>query len=165
MLADGGEAIADIDVLPDKRGGGPVASPPTAWRALDTAWRALDEVTPGGPKKPPQRGPGSGATSGHTSPAAYRAPGPPGPTLGDVVVLDVDAMAGIGGPAIASPHETPDPPAAAVAPSDTSTLRRCVATTGQVRPGRRRRSGGPTIRGASERRPGAGRRPPAGGRR
>ncbi|WP_425490362.1 transposase [Nocardioides daedukensis] len=41
MLADGGEAIADIDVLRHQSGVlGPVASPPTVWRALD-------EVTPG----------------------------------------------------------------------------------------------------------------------
>lgn len=41
MLADGGEAIADIDVLRHQRSVlGPVASPPTVWRTLD-------EVTPG----------------------------------------------------------------------------------------------------------------------
>ncbi len=41
MLADGGEAIADIDVLRHQCGVlGPVASPPTVWRTLD-------EVTPG----------------------------------------------------------------------------------------------------------------------
>jgi hypothetical protein len=35
MLADGGEAIADIDVLRHQSGVlGPVASPPTVWRAL-----------------------------------------------------------------------------------------------------------------------------------
>ena len=40
MLADGGEAIADIDVLRHQAGVlGPVASPPTVWRALA-------EVTP-----------------------------------------------------------------------------------------------------------------------
>ena len=40
MLADGGEAIADIDVLRHQGSVlGPVASPPTVWRALD-------EVTP-----------------------------------------------------------------------------------------------------------------------
>lgn len=45
MLADGGEAIADIDVLRHQGGVlGPVASPPTVWRALD-------EVTPGRLKK------------------------------------------------------------------------------------------------------------------
>lgn len=38
MLADGGEAIADIDVLRHQREVlGPVASPPTVWRALDEA--------------------------------------------------------------------------------------------------------------------------------
>ncbi|MDQ3326331.1 MAG: transposase, partial [Actinomycetota bacterium] len=45
ILADGGEAIADIDVLRHQGGVlGPVASPPTVWRTLD-------EVTPGGLKK------------------------------------------------------------------------------------------------------------------
>ena len=45
MLADGGEAIADIDVLRHQGGVlGPVASPPTVWRTLD-------EVTPGRLKK------------------------------------------------------------------------------------------------------------------
>jgi len=41
MLADGGEAIADIDVLRHQAVVlGSVASPPTVWRTLD-------EVTPG----------------------------------------------------------------------------------------------------------------------
>ena len=45
MLADGGEAIADIDVLRHQAGVlGPVASPPTVWRTLD-------EVTPARLKK------------------------------------------------------------------------------------------------------------------
>ena len=45
MLADGGEAIADIDVLRHQGGVlGPVASPPTVWRALD-------EVTPARARK------------------------------------------------------------------------------------------------------------------
>ncbi len=45
MLADGGEAIADIDVLRHQAGVlGPVASAPTVWRTLD-------EVTPGRLKK------------------------------------------------------------------------------------------------------------------
>lgn len=45
MLADGGEAIADIDVLRHQSSVlGPVASPPTVWRTLD-------EVTPGRLKK------------------------------------------------------------------------------------------------------------------
>lgn len=36
MLAGGGEAIADIDVLRHQAGAlGPVASPPTVWRTLD----------------------------------------------------------------------------------------------------------------------------------
>ncbi|MCI9890129.1 transposase, partial [Micrococcales bacterium 31B] len=45
MLADGGEAIADIDVLRHQASVlGPVASPPTVWRTLD-------EVTPARAKK------------------------------------------------------------------------------------------------------------------
>lgn len=45
MLADGGEAIADIDVLRHQSSVlGPVASPPTVWRTLG-------EVTPGRLKK------------------------------------------------------------------------------------------------------------------
>lgn len=45
MLADGGEAIADVDVLRHQSQVlGPVASAPTVWRALD-------EVTPGRRKK------------------------------------------------------------------------------------------------------------------
>ena len=45
MLADGGEAIGDIDVLRHQDGVlGPVASAPTVWRALD-------EVTPARLKK------------------------------------------------------------------------------------------------------------------
>ena len=45
MLADGGEAIGDIDVLRHQAGVlGPVASAPTVWRALD-------EVTPARLKK------------------------------------------------------------------------------------------------------------------
>lgn len=44
-LADGGEAIVDIDVLRDQAGVlGPVASAPTVWRSLDG-------VTPGRLKK------------------------------------------------------------------------------------------------------------------
>ncbi len=42
MLADGGEAIADLAVLPDQREVfGPVASTPTAWRVL----AGIDEAT------------------------------------------------------------------------------------------------------------------------
>ncbi len=45
MLADGGEAIADIDVLRHQSSVlGPVASP-------STVWRTLDEVTPARLKK------------------------------------------------------------------------------------------------------------------
>jgi hypothetical protein len=88
MLADGGEAIADIDVLRHQRSVlGPVASPPTVWRALD-------EVTPARLRKiqaararvrrqvwaqvVEQRG---------DLPASRVA----GTDLGQVVVLDVDA--------------------------------------------------------------------------
>lgn len=41
MLADGGEAIADIEVLRHQAGVlGPVACPPTVWSALDEVTRA-----------------------------------------------------------------------------------------------------------------------------
>ncbi len=88
MLADGGEAIADIDVLRHQSSVlGPVASAPTVWRALDEltpaamkriatarakvrrhVWAQLEEL-PGG------------------VPASKVAEG----DLGDVIVLDVDA--------------------------------------------------------------------------
>jgi hypothetical protein len=59
MLADGGEAIADIDVLRHQGSVlGRVASAPTVWRALD-------EVTPGRLQEDPERrGRGSAARSG-----------------------------------------------------------------------------------------------------
>lgn len=85
MLADGGEVIADIDVLRHQSGVlGPVASPPTVWRALD-------ELTPARLAKI------------NTVRARVRRHvwsqmdgGPPaskvaGSDLGGVVVLDVDA--------------------------------------------------------------------------
>ena len=77
MLAGGGEAIADIDVL--RHQGqvlGLVAPPPTVWRALS-------ELTPAG-----WPGPGPAATCGHSWSCRRRRS--PGPTWGDVV-LDVDA--------------------------------------------------------------------------
>ncbi|MBC7307579.1 MAG: IS1380 family transposase [Dietzia sp.] len=88
MLADGGEAIADIDVLRHQDGVlGPVASPPTVWRALD-------EVTPGRLKKIATARARVrrhvwtqlSATQGGV-PASRVA----GTDLGEVVVLDVDA--------------------------------------------------------------------------
>lgn len=85
MLADGGEAIADIDVLRHQAGVlGPVASPPTVWRALD-------EVTPGRLKKIAtararvRRHVWSQLSGG--VPASKVA----GTDLADVVVLDIDA--------------------------------------------------------------------------
>jgi Transposase DDE domain group 1 len=84
MLADGGEAIADIDVLRHQQQVlGPVASAPTVWRALDELTparlkrvataraRARRHVWNQLPALPPSRVAGTG--------------------LGDVVVLDVDA--------------------------------------------------------------------------
>lgn len=74
MLADGGEAIADIDVLRHQSQVlGPVASPPTVWRALD-------EVTPARARKIQAGRARSDGTSGPTSPAEYprrRSPAPP----------------------------------------------------------------------------------------
>lgn len=85
MLADGGEAIADIDVLRHQASVlGPVASAPTVWRTLD-------EVTPGRLKKLQtararvRRHVWSQLAGG--VPASRVA----GTDLGDVVVLDVDA--------------------------------------------------------------------------
>lgn len=85
MLADGGEAIADIDVLRHQAGVlGSVASPPTVWRALD-------EVTPGRLKKITKararvrRHVWSQLSGGVPSSKVA------GSDLGEVVVLDVDA--------------------------------------------------------------------------
>ncbi len=87
MLADGGEAIADVDVLRHQRQVlGPVASPPTVWRTLD-------EVTPGRLKKIAaararvRRHVWSQIGAGNGFPASKVA----GSDLADVVVLDVDA--------------------------------------------------------------------------
>ena len=58
MLAGGGEAIADIDVLRHQEQVlGPVASAPTVWRALD-------ELTPARLDKSIRPGPGSAVTCG-----------------------------------------------------------------------------------------------------
>jgi len=88
MLADGGEAIADIDVL--RHQGqvlGPVASPPTVWRTLD-------ELTPARLKKIEAA---RGRVRRHVwaqlaaGDAGLPASKVAGADLGDVVVLDVDA--------------------------------------------------------------------------
>lgn len=87
MLADGGEAIADIDVLRHQRQVlGPVASSPTVWRTLD-------EVTTGRLKKVQnararvRRHVWAQLAAGEGIEASKVA----GTDLGDVVVLDVDA--------------------------------------------------------------------------
>jgi hypothetical protein len=88
MLADGGEAIADIDVLRHQAGVlGSVASPPTVWRTLD-------EATPGRLKKIATA---RARTRRHVwaqlaaSPAGVPASKVAGTDLGSTVVLDVDA--------------------------------------------------------------------------
>ncbi len=88
MLADGGEAIADIDVLRHQAGVlGPVASPPTVWRALD-------EVTGGRLKKIAtararvRRHVWTQVVERHGSIPASKVAGT---DLGETVVLDVDA--------------------------------------------------------------------------
>jgi hypothetical protein len=85
MLADGGEAISDIDVLRHQDGVlGPVASAPTVWRTLD-------EVTAGRVKKI------AAARARVRRHVWAQIPGGPpaskvaGRDLGEVVVLDVDA--------------------------------------------------------------------------
>ena len=71
LIADGGEAIADIDVLRHQQElFGPVASD-------TTVWRALDEI---GPAQPRRRGPRSGPGCGGCS-AAHRRRGRPAGTL------------------------------------------------------------------------------------
>jgi hypothetical protein len=87
MLADGGEAIADIDVLRHQSAVfGDVASPPTVWRALD-------EVTPARLKKIAaararvRRQVWAQLAGGAGIPASKAA----GSDLGETVVLDVDA--------------------------------------------------------------------------
>ena len=87
MLADGGEAIADIDVLRHQAGVlGPVASPPTVWRALD-------EVTAGRLKKIATA---RARVRRHVWAQIVAEQGRPGQQvagtdLGEVTVLDVDA--------------------------------------------------------------------------
>lgn len=85
MLADGGEAIADIDVLRHQAGVlGPVASPPTVWRTLD-------EVTPGRLKKIATARARTRRRVWAQLPDGIPASKVAGTDLGDVVVLDVDA--------------------------------------------------------------------------
>lgn len=85
MLADGGEAIADIDVLRHQSSVlGPVASPPTVWRSLD-------EVTPARLKKIATA---RARTRRHVwaqLPGGVPASQVAGTDLGATVVLDVDA--------------------------------------------------------------------------
>lgn len=85
MLADGGEAIGDIDVLRHQAGVlGPVASPATVWRALD-------EVTAGRLRKIQTARARTRrhvwALLGDGLPASKVA----GTDLGEAIVLDVDA--------------------------------------------------------------------------
>lgn len=88
MLADGGEAIADIDVLRHQSSVlGPVASAPTVWRTLD-------EVTPGRLKKiakaraHARRQVWARLVTEHSGIPASKVAGT---DLGEVIVLDVDA--------------------------------------------------------------------------
>ena len=88
MIADGGEAIADIDVLRHQAPVlGPVASAPTVWRALD-------EITPAQTKK---IGAARARTRRHVwallaaSEGGIPASKVAGTDLGKTVVLDVDA--------------------------------------------------------------------------
>ena len=87
LLADGGEAIADIDVLRHQRQVlGPVASAPTVWRTLD-------ELTPAAMKRVEKarakvrRHVWAQLAAGAGVPTSKVA----GTDLGETVVLDVDA--------------------------------------------------------------------------
>ena len=86
MIAAGGEAIADIDTLRHQRQVlGPVASPPTVWRALD-------ELTPAALRRiehGARQDAGPGVEPDPRRPA--RLDGGRHRPCGDVVVLDVDA--------------------------------------------------------------------------
>lgn len=85
ILADGGEAIADIDVLRHQAGVlGPVASPPTVWRTLD-------EVTPGRVKKIATARARVRRHVWSQLPAGVPASKVAGTDLGQVIVLDIDA--------------------------------------------------------------------------
>lgn len=85
MLADGGEAIADIDVLRHQGGVlGPVASPPTVWRTLDQV----------DPARAGKIAAGRARTRRHVwaqLPGGVPASRVAGADLGGTVVLDVDA--------------------------------------------------------------------------
>ena len=85
MIADGGEAIADIDVLRHQAPIlGPVESPPTVWRTLD-------EITAGRLKKIAT---GRARVRNHVwaqLPGGLPASKVAGTDLGSTVVLDVDA--------------------------------------------------------------------------
>jgi hypothetical protein len=87
LLADGGEAIADIDVLRHQdQVLGPVASAPTVWRALDeltpAALRRVEKA-----RTKVRRHVWAQLTTGGGLPASRVA----GTDLGDTIVLDVDA--------------------------------------------------------------------------
>jgi len=85
MLADGGEAIADIDVLRHQAGVlGPVASPPTVWRTLD-------EVTPGRLKKIATARARARRHVWAQLPEGVPASRVAGTDLADLVVFDIDA--------------------------------------------------------------------------
>ena len=85
MLADGGEAIADIDVLRHQDGVlGPVASPPTVWRALA-------EVTPARARKIAAARARVRRRVWSLIPGGLPASKVAGTDLGATVVLDVDA--------------------------------------------------------------------------
>ncbi|MFT3871433.1 MAG: IS1380 family transposase [Nocardioides sp.] len=85
MLADGGEAIADIDVLRHQAGVlGPVASAPTVWRTLKV-------VTPGRLKKIAAARARVRRHVWSQLPDGLPASKVAGTDLGDVVVLDIDA--------------------------------------------------------------------------
>lgn len=85
MLADGGEAIADIDVLRHQNAVlGPVASAPTVWRTLA-------EITPGRVKKIAAARARVRRHVWAQFPDGLPVSRVAGRDLGDVVVLDVDA--------------------------------------------------------------------------
>ena len=85
MLADGGEAIADIDVLRHQAPVlGPVASPPTVWRTLD-------EITPARLKKIATARARARRHVWAQLPDGLPASKVAGTDLGSTVVLDVDA--------------------------------------------------------------------------
>ena len=85
MLADGGEAIADIDVLRHQAGVlGPVASPPTVWRTLD-------EVGPGRLKKIAIARARARRHVWSLLPGGVPASRVAGTDLGEIITLDIDA--------------------------------------------------------------------------